>query len=172
MGRSPYRRDYDSSSLWNIFHGPCQRLYTAWNTSVRIAFDVPRETHRYLIEEISECLHPQQMLVKRFLKFHETLQKTEKTSIKFLSKLSEKNLRTIYGQNLWNISHSCNEPLNNLTARNVGTKFKYVDVPEKELWRIDVIKNLLELKWNESEIINFDVEKKELDDLLEYLCTS
>ena len=54
MERSPYRRDYDSSSLWNIFHGPCQRLYTAWNTSVRIAFDVPRETHRYLIEEISE----------------------------------------------------------------------------------------------------------------------
>ena len=167
-----YTTSFYGSSLWNIFEGPCQRLYTAWNTSIRMAFDIPRETHRYFIEGISECWHPQRMLVKRFMKFHETLQRTQKTSIRYLSKLSERNLMTVYGQNLWNISHRSSEPLENLTAKNVGEKFKYVDIPEQELWKIDVIKELLELKWNESEIDNFDFDKTELDELLSDLCAS
>ena len=49
-----YTTSFYGSSLWNIFSGPCERLYTAWNISVRMAFDIPRETHRFFIEEISE----------------------------------------------------------------------------------------------------------------------
>ena len=75
------------------------------------------------------------------MKFHETLQRTQQTSIRYISKLSEKNLMTVYG--LWNISHRCSEPLENLTAKHVGVKFKYVDIPEEELWKIVVIKELL-----------------------------
>ena len=57
-------------------------------------------------------------------------------------------------------------------AKNVGEKFKYVDIPEQELWKIDVIKELLELIWNESEIDNFDFDKTELDEMLSDLCAS
>ena len=38
------------------------KLYTAWNTAIRILFNVPRDTHRYLIESFSQCLHVKSML--------------------------------------------------------------------------------------------------------------
>ena len=38
------------------------KLYTAWNTAIRILFNVPRDTNRYLIESISQCLHVKTVL--------------------------------------------------------------------------------------------------------------
>jgi hypothetical protein len=72
---SLYASSFYGSSLWNFFDGRCDRLYTAWNNAVRDSFCVPRASHRYLIEEISEHLHPMIMLSSRFLKFHQSLQK-------------------------------------------------------------------------------------------------
>ena len=89
---SIYSNSFYGSSLWNIFNGTCDRLFTAWNIAVRMAFDLPRGTHRYFIEEISETPHPQVMLAKRFLKFHETLQNSKKLSVKLLSEISSQNI--------------------------------------------------------------------------------
>ena len=98
-----YTTSFYGSPLWNLHDGSCEKLFTAWNNAIRDAFCVPRATHRYLIEDISDSEHPMVMLSRRFLKFHQTLQKSSKTSIRFLSQLSSENLRTSYGQNLKNI---------------------------------------------------------------------
>ena len=52
------------------------KLHTAWNTAIRILFNVPRDTHRYLIERISianDCsVNPSdlsKMLVKKQMKY-------------------------------------------------------------------------------------------------------
>ena len=89
-----YTTSFYGSCLWNIFNGSCDKLFTAWNIAVRMAFDIPRNTHKFLIEEISECPHPQVMLAKRFLKFHETLQKSKKFGIRYLNELSSDKLVT------------------------------------------------------------------------------
>ena len=38
-----------------------------------ILFNVPRDTHRYLIESISQCLHAKSMLASRCVSFYETI---------------------------------------------------------------------------------------------------
>ena len=50
------------------------KLYTAWNTAIRILFDVPRDTHRYLIESFSQCLHVKTMLASKCVSFYETIE--------------------------------------------------------------------------------------------------
>ena len=166
---SIYSTSFYGSSLWNIFNGTCDRLFTAWNIAVRMAFDLPRGTHRYFIEEISETPHPQVMLAKRFLKFHETLQNSRKLSVKLLSEISSHNLMTSYGQNLWNIGRLCDRVV---TSSNLMKVIQYAPVPDSDKWKIDVVKDLLEVKWNISEIENFDNDKEEIDDLLMTICSS
>ena len=46
----------------------------AWNTAIRILFNVPRDTHRYLIENISQCLHVKTMLGSRCVSYYETIE--------------------------------------------------------------------------------------------------
>ena len=164
-----YTTSFYGSCLWNIFNGSCDKLFTAWNIAVRMAFDIPRNTHKFLIEEISECPHPQVMLAKRFLKFHETLQKSKKFGIRFLSELSSFNLVTNYGQNLWNIRRKCDNVVN---SGNLYKKMKYAPVPDLEKWKVDVVKDLIEVKWNLSEIENLETDNEEIDDLLKIVCSS
>ena len=122
-----------------------------------------------LHREVSECPHPQAMLAQRFLKYHETLQKTKKLSVRYLSELSAGNLVTDYGKNLWNIGMRCGGCT---TSRNLQKTFKYAPVPEGDKWRIDVVKDLLEVKWNIAEIENMETNSDELDELLKILCSS
>ena len=49
-----YASSFYGSCLWNFFSGQCDTLYTAWNNAIREAFSLPKMTHRYLIEHISE----------------------------------------------------------------------------------------------------------------------
>ena len=46
----------------------------------------------------------------------------------------------------------------------------YLGVPESEEYRIEFIKELIEVKNNEMEVVGFDIQ--ELDDILSYLCVS
>jgi hypothetical protein len=70
---SMYASSFNGSALWKLFDCPCDKLYAAWNNAIRDAFNIPRLSHRYFIEEVSGHLHPMVMLSSRFLKIHETL---------------------------------------------------------------------------------------------------
>ena len=110
------------------------------------------------------------MLSRRFLKFHQTLQKSSKTSIRFLSQLSSENLRTSYGQNLKNIADLVKVRATDLECKMV-TDIRYFRVPEAQQWRVAVVKDLLEVRWN---ILEIDVmnDQKELDAIIEALCVT
>ena len=46
------------------------KIFRAFNVTVRMTYQLPRETHRYLIEPISESIHPKAFLANRFLNLH------------------------------------------------------------------------------------------------------
>ena len=70
-----YCCSFYGSSIWDL---GVPKLYTAWNTAIRILFNVPRDTHRHLIESISQCLHVKTMLASRCVSFYETIEASSK----------------------------------------------------------------------------------------------
>ena len=52
-----YNCHFTGSPLWNLFGFEAQKLEKTWNVSIRQMFDLPRETHRYLVEPVSEYPH-------------------------------------------------------------------------------------------------------------------
>ena len=53
-----YATSFYGSNCYNMYSNSCDRLYRAWNVAVRQVYKVDRTSHRYLIEAISETLHP------------------------------------------------------------------------------------------------------------------
>ena len=103
----------------------CVREYTAWNNACRMTFKVPRTTHRYLIETISNCSHPRVFLSSRFVKFHKTLIDCGKPVIRTLAILFKNELRTFYGNNFHSISKECDTSIDDLSAYVIKIKIKY-----------------------------------------------
>ena len=138
--------------------------------SVRQTFQVPRDTHRYLIETISQSIHPKVFMCSRLVKFVSSRNNCNKISIRVLSKLYENDLRTTLGKNLNKISQLCDIPLDTLSPSLVKYSMKYYPPPESEKWRCEVILELLEEKKNNMEITGFN--NNEISEMLEYLCSN
>ena len=62
---SIYLTSFYGSNLWDLYDKTSESLFKCWNIMVRMNWDIPRNTHKYLIEPISQNCHLKINLVKR-----------------------------------------------------------------------------------------------------------
>ena len=132
------------------------KLYTAWNTAIRILFNVPRDTHKYLIESISHCLHVKTMLASRCVSFYETIEASSKLCIRFLSNLCKNDLNTVLGRNLFSIANDCSVNLSDFGKILVKKQMKYFDAPLEHAWKVPVLQELLNTRTYNLYLEGFD----------------
>lgn len=138
-----YATSFYGSSLYKLYSDQCDRLYHAYNICVRDTFSVPRTTHKYLIETISECIHPKVMIFSRFVKYVQSMLKSSKPAIFLLVNLVKDNNGTVCGKNLSKIAKSCHSSNEKLTSKLVNQKMKYSPIPQAELWRENILTEML-----------------------------
>ena len=54
---SIYALSFFGSALYDLFSKECNRIYSTYNIMVRTTLSLPRESHRYFIEELTEYPH-------------------------------------------------------------------------------------------------------------------
>ena len=133
-------------------------------------FDLPRTTHRYLIEPISEKPHIQFTIMKRFLKFCEQLRTSKKSVLRSMISQCEKDTTTRTGHNLRTImllTNSCSLIQMNQTDITSQT---YKNIPDGEGWRVHLVKELIEARHDRNLLHEFSYD--EIDDLVHLACTN
>ena len=89
--------------------------------------------------------------------------------MKFLQELCRLNHQTAYCNNLSQISRSIGCSFEDLTYTRIKRELKYCQAPENQKWRENLLKELLELKWNILEIDGLLEENDELVGWIESL---
>ena len=131
---------------------------------VKITFNLPRESHRYLIEPISQTSHLKMQLVKKFIKFSTTLSTCDKPHIRYLQNIQKNDFRSVFGRNCRNI---CAED-GSLEIENVSiSNLNYNPVPINEEHRIPLIQELLEIRAGRLET---QLTKDEIKSMINILC--
>ena len=131
-------------------------------------FDLPINTHRYLIQHLSNG-HFKQIFVKRFLKFCDNLEKCIKLVIRDTFAKVKDNVRTTTGKNLAELSILLNKPAHQLSPCD-ASDIVLAKVDDEQKYRVDFIKELLDIRHGNLEVDGFSHD--ELEMLLEYLCVS
>jgi len=163
-----YSCSFHGSNLWDLFGRDVNRLYSSWNMAVKVLFDLPRETHRYFIEPISENMHLKSLLCSRYVSFYTSLQKSMKLSIRFLANISVNNVQTVLGNNMFNIAHECNVDICDLSSNIVKKNMHFSRITEDSLWKVDFIKELMDLKAENLFIPGFD--NTDIQDIFRFIC--
>ena len=129
-----------------------------------------RETHRRLIEPLSEVKHVKFILLKRFLTFIKQIQKSSKKAINSLLESIFYDARSITGSNLRNILLMTGKTdVRDLVPEDVD-KMEYHPIPEGEKWKISIVQEIIEQKNGNLDIEN--LSEIELENTLKYLCVS
>ena len=154
-----------------------KKLVNSWNVNLRVIFDLPLNTHSWIIERLVDGKHAKIAIMKRYVKFLDSLAKSERPALQALLRLSYKDVRTTTGANLKHIQNQTGlYIIPGVTKGNImNEKFVY-KIPEGEEWKIGLISSLMQIR-NDKWSILFDEEQDELsnDDItfmLDNVCSS
>ena len=151
-----YNTHFYGAPLWDLFSNETRKVVGAWNTSHRILFRLPRTTHRYLIEPLSERPHIMILIWKRFHKFCSSIESSKKFTLRHIYHLIKNDCRTTTGKNIRNM----------MLKTNAGTAPYYV-IPDGEIWRVPLIRELLDIK---SGRMTSEFATEEIESILELAC--
>ena len=165
-----YATSIYGSNLWNLFSNDVFRIYSSWNTAVRIVFKLPNTCHRYFIEPLSQSSHLMTMFCSRFVSFISSLENSSKICIRLLINLLKFDQRSVTAKNLRNIADRCNKDLNIIDKCIVKNCMTFQEIPLEEEWRIPFLNELISAK-NNKIVIN-GVDQAEIDDIINFICTT
>ena len=163
-----YNCHLSGSCLWDLFSKEAVQLESTWNLSMKLMMDLPRGTHRRLIEPLSEVTHIRTVLIKRFLNFLQQIKKSSKNASKFLLESIQHDTRSITGSNLRNILLKTDKAIIKDLVPNDVQHLKYHPIQVEEMWKVNMIREVIETKNNNLELVDFS--EGELDEILEFLC--
>ena len=144
-----YGTSFYGSVLWDLGGTAADSLFASWNSFVRMTWNLPNTTHRYLIEEVSEFSHIQAILSQRYLGFMHSLINSKK---KCLSELARKMIfdqGSNSGQNINLIALSAGYTRYNVMKMSpscVANAIKYCPVPKESKWKIAFLKELMSVR--------------------------
>ena len=125
-----FNTHFYGSQLWDLFTREAARLEKTWNTSVRIMLDVPRNTHRFFIEQLSEMKHIIFPLMKRFVNFVTSITLSKKCVLINMLEIVERDCRFTTGRNLRKIMLL----LNKTNIKNISKDDLRATIPSRTSW--------------------------------------
>ena len=137
-------------------------LENTYSSAMRLMLGLPRETHRYFIEPLTDRNHIKSDLIKRFITF------LEKTLIHVLNKICQ-DVRSVTGSNLRNLRIRVGKTrVEDITPFDSKVPFK--EIPDGQEWRVNAVKELIEVQNEKLEVNGF--ESEEIETMLTWICTS
>ena len=145
-------------------------MENTWNVAMRLMLDIPRESHKYLIEPLSKTAHIRIVLVKRFLTFLEQIRNSNKLGSKFLLESILHDTGSTTGSNLRNILLQIDKTDVSELCPHDAYQLKYHQIRQKEQWRWPFIEDIIEAK--NGQLLISNILDSDLDEMLSVLCTT
>ena len=164
-----YCSSFYGSNLWNLNSPEVTKIFSSWNVAVRNVFSLPRDTHRYLIETVSESCHPKVMFYNRYLKFFDGLMGCKKSCVRYLALLVRDDRRTLAGRTISAIAKDSGSDRATLQKKDL-INLKYWKIPSEEMWRSPLLLELLDIRAGQAIVPEANIE--EIEELIKFVCSS
>ena len=157
-----FNRSFYGSVLWD-------RLEKTWNVSIRKLADLPRKIHRFFIEPVSQTKHIIFSLYGRFINFINSIKRSKKSAMKNLLHVVQNDCRSRTSSNLRKILLKTTKgSVLDLEARDF--KQAYQRIPNGCDWKLQFLKECIDCRSGNLVLPGF--HRKEVEDILTYICTS
>jgi hypothetical protein len=152
------------SNNWKFSSEPVLKLSRSWNVNLRILFDLPHDTHCWIVEELSDGRHLRQMIFSRFIKYLKTIARNKRPAIQCLYRIIKDDVRSLTGSNIRTVMLESQTDPRSLKTHALRDWRVY---PKEDEWTAPLLRNLLEIRAGNWEVIYDDEtgESAEDDDI-------
>ena len=159
------------SMLWDLSSEMAGMFFRSWNTCVKLAWNVPRSTHTYLVNHLLAVNHSsfREQLLVRYWKFFQKLKKSKSSPVQLLANIVSRDIRTTTGRNLNFIQTETGLDPWRTSAQEVGESLVREPVPDQDQWRLPLLCQFL----NQRDELETSLEDtKTITELIDSLCSS
>ena len=152
-----YNTAFYGSNCWDFSSEEFGKFARSWNVNLRILFDLPRDTHCWIVEELSNGRHFKQMIYSRFIKYLKVLSQNRKPFIRTLFNLVSKDAKSLTGSNVRKILLQTDQDPLRLDRNCIRSWRVY---PPKDSWSVPLLRSLMNLRDDEWLLV-FDEEEED-----------
>ena len=168
-----YSSSFYGSNLWDLDGSKARRVFSSWNTAVKLAWGLPQQTRTYFLQKLLCCGFSSARvdILTRFVNFFRGLLASASLEVQVLSRLLARDRMSVTGKNLALIKELTG--LNPWAASLVRIKEaltlqEQVGVPPTDIWRLPYLVNLWG-QWNHAYFMAAEEEQSRLSDLIHSL---
>ena len=142
-----YVGSHYGSILWDFGSDMASQYFHAWNTCVKLTWQVPRATHTYFLEQLLSCGHSSVRtdILARYTRYVSGLRTSPSMEVAVMFGVAHGDLRTVTGRNVALLRQETG--LDPVSSHSWDVKVKLMEsaarVPEVDRWRMDYLARLL-----------------------------
>ena len=157
--------------LWDLSSDMAGMYFRSWNTCVKLAWNVSRSTHTYLVNHLLAVNHSslREQLLVRYVRFFQKLQKSKSSPVQLLVNIVARDIRSTTGRNLSLIQTETGLDPWKTSAHQVNEALVRESVPDEDNWRLPLLCQFLTRR--EEMETNLE-DTKNITELIDSLCSS
>ena len=159
---------------WPLFSGKAVEVFNTWNTCVKLAWGVPRSTHRYFVDNLLSSGIPslKASLLSCYMTFHESVSTSSSLEVRIVASLATEDIRSTSGSNIHGLRQLLSQ-LDSSPGSSMSAKQKLLSerstMPAQDTWRLPCLKKFIEKRYSLQAALQ---DTKEIDELIDSLCSS
>ena len=157
--------------LWDLYGEISGQVYRSWNTCVKLAWDLPRSTHNYLVEQMLAKDFPsvRRRILLQYVSFLSRLGKSVSQEVRMMKSVAASDIQSTTGKNCLSMKNEFNlDPLT-MPASSFAKHYTMYQIPEQDTWRLPLLSSLLRER-HEMSVSGEDTET--ISGVIESLCYS
>ena len=146
-----YNSSFPGSVLWDLNSRNVNQLVNSWSVATRYMWDLPRDSHRFFMEEFGG-------------------------TVQYLLNLTKENVLSVTGKNIREILNATGQTdIFKVNISEMKKSFKFCEIQEEDKWKTTLIKELTNVKQGSISIEGEDQERfltnEEIQDIINYVST-
>jgi hypothetical protein len=166
-----YAAHFYGSMLWDLSSEAAWQAYRSWNTCVKLAWDIPRWTHNYFVDNLlaGEIPSTRKKVLCHFVNFFRKLRLCPLREVRLLASVVGRDMGSVTGRNLLHLNEVFNldpwtQPVGLFKKMYTG----YM-LPEVDRWRLSLLQRLLDQR---RDMVACEEEVETITGLIDSLCST
>ena len=136
------------SNLWDLGGEAAQKVYSSWDTAVKLLWGCPQWTRTYFLQKILYCgqTSARVEILSRYCNFFESLKDSASFEVQVVARYVARDIRTVTGKNISlirNLSGLQGQSSNVHCVKESLTEAFSKDVPQEDTWRMSYLCSLI-----------------------------
>ena len=148
-----------------------ESIFKAWNTAVKLTWNVPRDTYTYIVENLLgrnfQSLRNQ--IYSRYSRFFQSLLNSSSREVSFLANIVARDCQSVTAKNVKLVERAAGCSPWDYSTMRIKAGLKKPPAPENDEWRLPLLLKMLDHRRHEESLLH---ETENLSKMIDSLCNS